>query len=243
MEAGDEVEAGDLLYVLGASEAEEEILDTEIELDADFLEEGMEVTIYYFIDASGTGAAEEIVLAPISALCTYDEGCYLLVAADKKPDNAIDPAKAGGNVTEYPDGYYAVPVEVGDYNGSYIQILSGVEADATLFLRYQNARPSGDYAGVALGSGLTRVSALKQLYDLEDISVGDFFLQKGRWYAVCDSTEYRISDSVEIHIAGVDAWLNGKTGLAGVLSDGYELTLYYDRAPSQGGMIRVIRAE
>ena len=49
----------------------------------------------------------------------------------------------GGSVTEYPEDYYAVPVEVGDYNGNYIQIRSGVEREETVFLRYMNAAPSG----------------------------------------------------------------------------------------------------
>lgn len=101
------------------------------------------VTVYYSIDASGGGGTEETVLAPLNALCSYDDGYYLLVQSDKKPDGAIDPEKAGGSVTDYPEGYYAVPVEVGNYNGSYIQILSGVEEDAVLFLRYRNAAPSG----------------------------------------------------------------------------------------------------
>ena len=101
------------------------------------------VTVYYSIDTSGGGSTEETVLAPVNALCTYDDGYYLLVQSEKKPDAALDPAAVGGSVTEYPEGYYAVPVEVGDYNGTYIQILSGVEQDATLFLRYMNAAPSG----------------------------------------------------------------------------------------------------
>ena len=101
------------------------------------------VTVYYSIDASGGGGTEETVLAPLNALCSYDDGYYLLVQSDKKPDGAIDPEKAGGSVTDYPEGYYAVPVEVGNYNGSYIQILSGVEQNAVLFLRYRNAAPSG----------------------------------------------------------------------------------------------------
>ena len=102
------------------------------------------VTVYYAIDPSGSEhGTEETVLVPVSALFSYDDGYYLLVQSEKKPVDAIDPAEVGGSVTEYPDGYYAVPVEVGDYNGSYIQILSGVEKDATLFLRYMNVRPSG----------------------------------------------------------------------------------------------------
>lgn len=99
------------------------------------------VTVYYIIDTSG--GSGESVLAPIDALCTYDEGYYLLVQSDSRPEGAIDPAEAGGSVTDYPDGYYAVPVEIGDYNESDVQILSGVEEGETVFLRYQNAAPSG----------------------------------------------------------------------------------------------------
>ena len=101
------------------------------------------VTVYYSIDASGGSGLDETVLVPLNALCSYDDGYYLLVQADSRPDNAIDPEAAGGSVTDYPKGYYAVPVEVGDYNASYVQILSGVEQDTTLFLRYQNVAPSG----------------------------------------------------------------------------------------------------
>ena len=101
------------------------------------------VTVYYSIDTSGGEVTGDTVLAPISALCSYDDGYYLLVQRDKKPDDAIDPAAVGGSLTDYPAGYYAVPVEVGDYNGTYIQILSGVEQDETIFLRYMNARPAG----------------------------------------------------------------------------------------------------
>ena len=101
------------------------------------------VTVYYSIDTGDGEGTGETVLAPLSALCTYDDGYYLLVQADSRPDNAIDPAEVGGSVTDYPEGYYAVPVEAGDYNEQYVQILSGAEQDATVFLRYQNAAPSG----------------------------------------------------------------------------------------------------
>ena len=102
------------------------------------------VTVYYSIDTSDSGmGAQETVLAPLNALCTYDDGYYMLVQSQTRPEQTIDPASAGGTVTDYPAGYYAVPVEVGDYNGSYIQILSGVEQGTTVFLRYMNAAPSG----------------------------------------------------------------------------------------------------
>ena len=101
------------------------------------------VTVYYSIDTGDGEGAGETVLAPLSALCTYDDGYYLLVQVDSRPENAIDPEEVGGSVTDYPKGYYAVPVEAGDYNEQYVQILSGVEEDVTVFLRYQNAAPTG----------------------------------------------------------------------------------------------------
>ena len=100
------------------------------------------VTVYYSISPEG-GSTEETVLAPLNALCSYDDGYYLLVQSEKKPENTIDPSAVNGSVTEYPKGFFAVPVEVGEYGSNYIQILSGVEKDATVFLRYMNAAPSG----------------------------------------------------------------------------------------------------
>ena len=120
------------------------------------------VTVYYSIDTSesGTGTTET-VLAPVAALASYDEGYYLIVESEKKPENTIDPEKTGGSVTDYPKGYYAVPVEVGDYNGSYIQILSGVEKDTTVFLRYMNMRPAGgDKTSEGEGSGQSGMSGM-----------------------------------------------------------------------------------
>ena len=101
------------------------------------------VTAYYSIDTTGGGGTKETVLAPLNAVCTYDDGYYMIVQSEKKPENAIDPAEVGGTVTDYPKGYYAVPVEAGEYDGNLIQILSGVEKDTVVFLRYMNVRPSG----------------------------------------------------------------------------------------------------
>ena len=86
-------------------------------------------------DGEGTG---ETVLTPLSALCTYDDGYYLLVQADSRPDNAVDLEGV-----EVPDGFYAVPVETGSSNANYIRILSGVEEGVEVFTRYQQTAPSG----------------------------------------------------------------------------------------------------
>ena len=42
-----------------------------------------------------------------------------------------------------PDGFYAVPVEVGVSNSQYVRILSGVEEGVEVFTRYQQSAPSG----------------------------------------------------------------------------------------------------
>ncbi len=102
------------------------------------------------------------------------------------------------------------------------------------------------YVGIALtpsSSGYERVSNIRRLRTLEDLDSGDFFLQDGAWYVEAKGNEYRVSDQVEIHLSDADMWLSGADGLASVLADGYELTLYYDRAPDQGGQIRIIVAE
>ena len=93
------------------------------------------VNVSYYIS---TGDDEEGVLVPISALKSTDEGTCVFVKSDTRPDNAID--LDDGVV---PDGFYAVPVEVGATNSQYARIVSGVEADTEVFTRYQNAAPSG----------------------------------------------------------------------------------------------------
>lgn len=93
------------------------------------------VNVSYYITV---GDESEGVLAPISALKSTGEGTCLFVKADTRPENAVD--LEDGVV---PDGFYAVPVEVGVMNSRYARILSGVEEDVEVFTRYQQAAPSG----------------------------------------------------------------------------------------------------
>ena len=83
------------------------------------------------------GDDEEGVLAPIAAVKTTDEGACLFVKADKRPEGAID--LEDGAV---PDGFYAVPVEVGATNSQYARIVSGVDQGVEVFTRYQQSAPS-----------------------------------------------------------------------------------------------------
>ena len=105
---------------------------------------------------------------------------------------------------------------------------------------------SGQYMGLALGGGsngyrkVTRAASLKSL---SDAGSQDFFLQGESWYVQAGDDLYEISSQVQIHLSDADLWLSGEDGLATVLADGYDLTLYYDRAPNEGGRIRLIVAE
>lgn len=93
------------------------------------------VNVSYYVDTGGTS---EGLLAPVSAVKSYDEGYYLIVQADSRPTDAVEVD------AEYPSGYYAVPVEVGASNDEYAVITSGnVEEGDTVFLRYQQKAPSG----------------------------------------------------------------------------------------------------
>ena len=105
---------------------------------------------------------------------------------------------------------------------------------------------NGGFVGIAFGQsthGYGRVVKVRSLYKLTNISAEDFFLSNGRWYAEAQSNEYPISEKVEIYVDGADCWLSGEAGLTNVLADGYDLTLYYDRSPSEGGQVRIIVAK
>ena len=96
------------------------------------------VSVSYSLSTGDSDALEEGVLAPVNAVQYTDAGTVLFVQSDRRPDNAVDLEGV-----EVPDGFYAVPVETGSSNASYIRILSGVEEGTTVFLGYQQAAPSG----------------------------------------------------------------------------------------------------
>ena len=105
---------------------------------------------------------------------------------------------------------------------------------------------TGGFVGLAYGQsshGYGRVVMVQSLKKLTNISAEDFFLSCDRWYAEDQNGEYPISETVEIYISDADSWLSGEAGLTTVLADGYRLTMYYDRSPSEGGQVRIIVAE
>ena len=91
------------------------------------------VNVSYSIQVGDTS---EGLLAPISALkrSTDGETC-LYIQSDTTPEQTVE---AEG----VPDGFYAVPVEVGDSNSQYVRILSGAEEGDVVFTRYQQSAPA-----------------------------------------------------------------------------------------------------
>lgn len=83
------------------------------------------------------GDATESVLAPVAAVQSTDQGDCLFIKSDTRPDNAID--LEDGVV---PDGFYAIPVEIGTSDGTNVQILSGAEKNMEIFTGYQQTAPS-----------------------------------------------------------------------------------------------------
>ncbi len=88
--------------------------------------------------AISLGDSEEGVLAPISALKSHEDNYYLYVKSDKRPDNAVDLEEPE---IEVPQGFWAVPVEVGNSNSMYVRIISGVDKDIEVFTRYRQTAP------------------------------------------------------------------------------------------------------
>ena len=66
--------------------------------------------------------------------------------------------------------------------------------------------------------------------------------EAGEEYAERGMDTLFISDQVEIHMSDMDTWLSGAEGLASVLADDYDLSLYYDRSAASGGQVRLISA-
>lgn len=103
---------------------------------------------------------------------------------------------------------------------------------------------SAGYCGIALSRYDSTYSRVVKVQTLSRVSADadDFYLSGGVWYTETGGTEYRVSDTVQIHLSDSNLWLSGEDGLASILADGYNLTLYYDRAPSAGGQVRIIKA-
>ena len=94
------------------------------------IESGGALSAGVYVTYSITAAqAENTVLAPAAAVKRMTAGTCLL-QSDTEPENA---AKLGEGVV--PDGFYAVPVEVGLTSNNHVEITSGVEEDVTVYIQ------------------------------------------------------------------------------------------------------------
>ena len=131
-----------------------------------------------------------------------------------------------------------------DLGTAYNKAATLTNADGTSSKYLCTVSANAGYCGIALSRYDSTYSRVVKVQTLSRVSAdaGDFYLSGGDWYAETGGTEYRVSDAVQIHVADTDLWLSGTDGLASVLAGGYDLTLYFDRAPSEGGQVRIIKA-
>lgn len=120
------------------------------------------VNVSYYISV-GDEDATEGVLAPVAAIQSTDAGTCLFVQTDTRPENAVDLDEG-----VVPEGFYAVPVEVGTSSGMQVKLLSGAEAGWTVFTGYQRTAPSGGDS-TSKGNGTTQGEMT-----MPDFSGGDF---------------------------------------------------------------------
>jgi multidrug resistance efflux pump len=86
--------------------------------------------------------SDDCLLVPVQAVKYTSEGTCLFIKADSPPENALDPEVLG---IEIPEGFYAVPVQVGLSDNSSAEILEGVEEGTEVFTQYMTDR--GDMFG------------------------------------------------------------------------------------------------
>jgi multidrug efflux pump subunit AcrA (membrane-fusion protein) len=77
--------------------------------------------------------SENCLIAPVQAVKYTEGGTCVFLKADAKPENALDSEGLG---IEVPEGFYAVPVEIGLSDDYGVEILSGVKEGDTVFTQY-----------------------------------------------------------------------------------------------------------
>lgn len=93
--------------------------------------------------------SDDCLLVPVQAVKYAASGdVCLFVKADEKPENALDPEIVG---IEIPEGFYAVPVEVGLSDQSSAEILSGVEDGTEVFIQYMTDQGDSYSTGIMVG--------------------------------------------------------------------------------------------
>ena len=190
-------------------------------------------------DFSAIDWTDEIGAGSVSYYRTNSAGQVDLILLDSVTGGCYD----YGKLTRYTG---SSGISAGSFNGQAIYNNAATVTNASgTSQKYLYALSYTDrYVGVALGqsaSGDQRIAAVQTLTSAK-ADRDEFFLQDGDWYVESGGQEFRVSDQVQIHLTGADVWLEGAGGLESVLADGYDLTVYYDRAADQGGQVRIITA-
>ncbi|HHT17472.1 MAG TPA: HlyD family efflux transporter periplasmic adaptor subunit [Papillibacter sp.] len=77
--------------------------------------------------------SEDTLLVPVQSVKYTEAGSVVFVRTETEPENTLNPEEYG---FEVPEGFYAVPVEVGLSDNYYAEILSGVEEGMEVFTQY-----------------------------------------------------------------------------------------------------------
>ena len=191
-------------------------------------------------DFSAIDWTDEIGAGSVSYYRTNSAGQVDLILLDSVTGGCYD----YGKLTRYTgsDG-----ISAGSFNGQpiYNNAATLTNASGTSQKYIYTYAYTDRYVGTALGqssSGDQKIAAVQTLSTAK-ADQDDFFLQDGDWYVESGRQELRVSDRVQIHLTEADVWLEGAEGLESVLADGYDLTVYYDRAADQGGQVRIITAK
>jgi len=89
--------------------------------------------------------ADGVLMAPVPAIQYTEAGTFLFVKAETPPENAAD---LGESVV--PEGFYAVPVETGMSNDTYVEIISGATEGMEIYTQSMGAGMEG---GMYYGKG------------------------------------------------------------------------------------------
>ena len=84
--------------------------------------------------------SEDCLVVPAQAVQDTEQGSCLFVRTGRRPDNAIETPTLS---EEIPEGFWAVPVEIGISDNSNVEIKSGVEEGTEVFTQVQSLQAWG----------------------------------------------------------------------------------------------------
>jgi hypothetical protein len=125
----------------------------------------------------------------------------------------------------------------GDYSNRYISIINSNHVTGTTPIMTGAAFSNGAPGGIAVSADGTKLEAVVTLTEVKNVSRAAFYTVGGKTYLHLPTMDIMVSDNVECFNKLNKTWfdtLNSARAFADTL------TVYYDRAPSEGGKIRMI---